>query len=247
MRDLADDVARGPSRRPSAGRPLRSWPCFAHRSVMADWTPALRRSTSGATVPAPPTVTISTRWRNWPSSRATRAGFPAWLSEQLSAPGEADGVTLASIHAVKGREWLHVVVHHVTDGLLPHRLPEDIEEERRIFHVALTRCRRSASIIPGSPPSPFLLELDAPGVPDSPWPGSRRRAGRPVTPGAGRPGWPDAAVGRHPRLRGAAGRGGIALHPSGPRSRGRRDRRRRRSLARRRRPRHHHWCRSGPR
>ena len=91
--------------------------------------------------------------------------FPAWLSEQLSAPVDVGGVTLASIHAVKGREWPHVVVHHATAGLLPHRLAEDIEEERRVFHVALTRCRLSASFIPGSTPSPFLLELDAPGVP----------------------------------------------------------------------------------
>ena len=91
--------------------------------------------------------------------------FPAWLSEQLSAPVDVGGVTLASIHAVKGREWPHVVVHHATAGLLPHRLAEDIEEERRVFHVALTRCRLSASVIPGSTPSPFLLELDAPGVP----------------------------------------------------------------------------------
>lgn len=91
--------------------------------------------------------------------------FPGWLAEQLGAPVDVDGVTLASIHAVKGREWAHVVVHHATDGLLPHRLSEDIEEERRIFHVALTRCRRSASIVPGTPPSPFLGELDVAGVP----------------------------------------------------------------------------------
>jgi DNA helicase II / ATP-dependent DNA helicase PcrA len=91
--------------------------------------------------------------------------FAGWLSERLAAPADPGGVTLASIHAVKGREWPHVVVHHATDGLLPHRLSEDTEEERRIFHVALTRCRRSASIIAGTPPSPFLAELDAPGVP----------------------------------------------------------------------------------
>ena len=94
--------------------------------------------------------------------------FPAWLSEQLNAPDDLDGVTLASIHAVKGREWPHVVVHHVTAGLMPHRLAEDIEEERRVFHVALTRCRSSASIIPGSLPSPFLLELARPGKPMAP-------------------------------------------------------------------------------
>jgi DNA helicase-2/ATP-dependent DNA helicase PcrA len=91
--------------------------------------------------------------------------FPGWLFEQLSVPSDPGGVTLASIHAVKGREWPHVVVHHATAGLLPHRLAEDLEEERRVFHVALTRCRLSASIVPGSPPSPFLLELAQPGAP----------------------------------------------------------------------------------
>jgi superfamily II DNA helicase RecQ len=64
---------------------------------------------------------------------------------------------------VKGREWLHVVLHHATAGLLPHRLADDLEEERRVFHVALTRCRLSVSIICGTPPSPFVLELDEPG------------------------------------------------------------------------------------
>lgn len=113
-------------------------------------------------------------------------GFGPWLSDHLSAPGDDDGVTLASVHAVKGREWLHVVVHHATDGLLPHRLSEDLEEERRIFHVALTRCRRSASIVPGSPPSPFLLELDAPGVPAAPGSGRPDPAAEATRPRDGR-------------------------------------------------------------
>jgi DNA helicase-2/ATP-dependent DNA helicase PcrA len=91
--------------------------------------------------------------------------FPEWLSAQLSLPADPQGVTLASIHAVKGREWPHVVLHHATAGLLPHRLADDLEEERRVFHVALTRCRLTATIICGMPPSPFVLELDQPGGP----------------------------------------------------------------------------------
>jgi DNA helicase-2/ATP-dependent DNA helicase PcrA len=91
--------------------------------------------------------------------------FPSWLSEQLNAPDDVDGITLSSIHAVKGREWPHVVVHHATAGLMPHRLSEDVEEERRVFHVALTRCRTTTSIVPGWPPSEFLLELERPGQP----------------------------------------------------------------------------------
>ncbi len=91
--------------------------------------------------------------------------FPGWLADQFGAPADPDGVTLASIHAVKGREWPHVVLHHTTAGLMPHRLAEDVEEERRVFHVGLTRCRSTVSLVPGSPPSSFLAELTAPGEP----------------------------------------------------------------------------------
>lgn len=90
--------------------------------------------------------------------------FGAWLAAHLGRQ-VGDGVTLASVHAVKGREWPHVVVHHVTDGLLPHRLVADVEEERRVFHVALTRGRTSVALVPGEPPSPFLDELARPGRP----------------------------------------------------------------------------------
>ncbi len=128
--------------------------------------------------------------------------FPEWLSLQLSAPADVGGVTLASVHAVKGREWPHVVLHHATDGLLPHRLSEDDEEERRIFHVALTRCRLTTTIIPGSPPSPFLLELATPGSPNPKkkepvvaGPRARESRSAPSAPGQAAPG-PKSCWGR---------------------------------------------------
>jgi DNA helicase II / ATP-dependent DNA helicase PcrA len=93
------------------------------------------------------------------------AVFPAWLADQFGVPADPAGVTLASIHAVKGREWPHVVLHHASAGLMPHRLAEDVEEERRVFHVGLTRCRTTVTLVAGSPPSPFLAELVAPGEP----------------------------------------------------------------------------------
>ena len=89
------------------------------------------------------------------------ARFERWLAEHLAAPRDETGVTLASIHAVKGREWPHVVVHHVTSGLLPHRLAWDVEEERRVFHVGVTRCVESVTIVTGEPASPFIAELVA--------------------------------------------------------------------------------------
>lgn len=57
---------------------------------------------------------------------------------------------------------------------MPHRLSHDVEEERRVFHVALTRCSASVTLICGDEPSPFLSELNevAPArpnpVPDGP-------------------------------------------------------------------------------
>jgi DNA helicase-2/ATP-dependent DNA helicase PcrA len=93
------------------------------------------------------------------------ARFGAWLADALTTPSDPAGVTLASIHAVKGREWEHVIVHDVTAGLMPHRLVDGIEEERRVFHVGLTRGISSVTLVPGRPPSPFLAEMSEPGSP----------------------------------------------------------------------------------
>jgi DNA helicase-2/ATP-dependent DNA helicase PcrA len=87
------------------------------------------------------------------------AGFEPWLRQGLSRQGDAAGVTLSTVHAVKGREWPYVVVHDVTHGLFPHRLAEDPEEERRVFHVAITRCGDEVTVVAGGPPSPFIAEL----------------------------------------------------------------------------------------
>ncbi len=134
--------------------------------------------------------------------------FAVWLSDHLSAPADDDGVTLASIHAVKGREWPHVVLHHATAGLLPHRLAEDLEEERRVFHVGLTRCRSSTSIVPGFPVSPFLLELETPGVPAAAGAAGRAAAGAAGAAGTAGPAGRAATAGTvaERRLRGAGSR-----------------------------------------
>ncbi len=89
--------------------------------------------------------------------------FPAWLAESLDrgrGDGDSDGVTLATVHRVKGQEWPMVVVHEASDAQFPHRLAEDIEEERRLFHVAITRASAEAIIVcPLAGPSPFIREL----------------------------------------------------------------------------------------
>ena len=77
--------------------------------------------------------------------------------------GRAEGpaVHLSTIHKIKGREWEHVVVYGASKGLLPHRLSEDEEGERRVFHVALTRAIRQVVVLADAQePSPFVAELD---------------------------------------------------------------------------------------
>jgi len=87
------------------------------------------------------------------------ASFESWLRNALSAQRASDGVTLSTVHRVKGQEWPHVVVHHADAEQYPHRLAEDVEEERRLFHVAITRASHLATIVTGSDPSPFVEEL----------------------------------------------------------------------------------------
>lgn len=96
------------------------------------------------------------------------AAFGAWLAERLQ-PTEPDwsGVRLSTIHRVKGREWPHVIVHDATAGLMPHRLAADREEERRVFHVAITRGRDGVLVTTGEPPSPFVAQLHTPRDPDA--------------------------------------------------------------------------------
>jgi len=63
-------------------------------------------------------------------------------------------------------EWPHVIVYDASEDIFPHRLSSNVEEERRIFHVAITRCVSSLTITADSgAPSIFLNELAAPGQP----------------------------------------------------------------------------------
>jgi DNA helicase-2/ATP-dependent DNA helicase PcrA len=88
------------------------------------------------------------------------AAFEPWLRESLARPATDGGVTLSTVHRVKGREWNRVAVFGVTAGLLPHRLAEDAEAERRVLHVAITRARHRCAVLGDAERvSPFLDEL----------------------------------------------------------------------------------------
>ncbi|MEK9175073.1 MAG: ATP-dependent helicase, partial [Patescibacteria group bacterium] len=53
-------------------------------------------------------------------------------------------VSLMTMHSAKGLEFEAVFIAGMEEGLLPHTMsfdPEQLEEERRLFYVALTRAK----------------------------------------------------------------------------------------------------------
>jgi DNA helicase-2/ATP-dependent DNA helicase PcrA len=102
---------------------------------------------------------------------ATLADLVAELDERASAQHAptVQGVTLASLHSAKGLEWDVVFLVGVAEGMMPityARTDEQIEEERRLLYVGVTRARerlhvswalsRSPGGRPNRRPSRFL-------------------------------------------------------------------------------------------
>lgn len=82
---------------------------------------------------------------------ATLADVVAELEARAAAQHVpvADGVTLASLHAAKGLEWDAVFVVGCHDGTVPisyAQTPAEIEEERRLLYVGVTRAREHLNI-----------------------------------------------------------------------------------------------------
>ncbi|MEI2414793.1 ATP-dependent helicase [Orrella sp. JC864] len=64
---------------------------------------------------------------------------------------DEDYLILSTIHSAKGQEWKAVYVLNAVDGCIPSDMAtgtkEEIEEERRLFYVALTRARDSLHVL----------------------------------------------------------------------------------------------------
>jgi DNA helicase II / ATP-dependent DNA helicase PcrA len=76
---------------------------------------------------------------------------PASSADYAKPPRlDDDYLTLSTVHSAKGLEWDAVHVISASDGDFPSDMalanPEGLEEERRLFYVALTRARRNLTI-----------------------------------------------------------------------------------------------------
>jgi DNA helicase-2/ATP-dependent DNA helicase PcrA len=134
--------------------------------------------------------------------------FEPWLRGVLSRPAaEGPAVLLSTVHRIKGKEWDRVIVFGASEGLFPHRLADDDEGERRVFHVALTRARAQVFVLADAEaPSPFIGELDGSrSHRPAPSPGGWPAAGR-EGPGGGKP--------RTRRPPSPGGPGGQAVEPT---------------------------------
>lgn len=82
---------------------------------------------------------------------ATLSDLVAELDERAAAQHAptVQGVTLASLHSAKGLEWDAVFLVGLTEGMMPityAKTDEQIEEERRLLYVGVTRARLHLSL-----------------------------------------------------------------------------------------------------
>jgi ATP-dependent DNA helicase Rep len=76
----------------------------------------------------------------------------ALITSLAERDGDQNAVVLSTLHASKGLEWPHVVLAGVNEGVLPfsreegEMAPEQIQEERRLMYVGITRARQSLSV-----------------------------------------------------------------------------------------------------
>jgi DNA helicase-2/ATP-dependent DNA helicase PcrA len=122
----------------------------------------------------------------------TLADFNDELARRAAAQHvpTVDGVTLASLHSAKGLEWDAVFLVGLSEGTLPTtyaKTAEQVEEERRLLYVGITRAREwlwlsyASARSPGGRarrPSRFLPQLDRSGGAERAGAGPGRRPER---------------------------------------------------------------------
>ncbi len=97
--------------------------------------------------------TIAARYQSRGEFLTEMALDPPTSTQELPADPllDEDYLILSTIHSAKGLEWDSVHVIHAADGNIPAdmatRSADEVEEERRLFYVALTRARNQLTVV----------------------------------------------------------------------------------------------------
>ncbi|HIR93064.1 MAG TPA: ATP-dependent helicase [Candidatus Egerieimonas intestinavium] len=70
--------------------------------------------------------------------------------KQRQMSGQGQGITVSTLHSIKGLEYDHVYILDVNEGNMPYRkalMEEDLEEERRMFYVGMTRAKKRLHLL----------------------------------------------------------------------------------------------------
>ncbi len=115
-------------------------------------------------------------WNQLREDAAGMADFDAWkqfgeeyMARLRESTRERTGITLSTMHRAKGLEWESVYIIDADEGIHPYKEAEsdvELEEERRLFYVAMTRAKDNLTIQyyktaggKAFDPSPYLQEI----------------------------------------------------------------------------------------
>ena len=138
-------------------RALRSAPWSAQMLLVRDWyLPHLHRNHDDSAARAADVCELERIAAEAPSRER-------FLSDLMLDPPQATGdfahpphldedyLILSTVHSSKGQEWQVVYILHATDGCIPSDMacdtPEQIDEERRLLYVAMTRAKRGLHLV----------------------------------------------------------------------------------------------------
>lgn len=87
-------------------------------------------------------TTFKGAMEDYPTTKQGVSDFFDYITN-TAAEEEKSGVTITTMHGAKGKEWDAVFVPEMREGMVPHNMA-DVEEEKRLFYVALSRARERA-------------------------------------------------------------------------------------------------------
>jgi DNA helicase-2/ATP-dependent DNA helicase PcrA len=162
---LAFEATPAPAQAPDVWNALRDvvsamrrggdWPAELER-VSQWYEPILETRYDDARVRAVDIATLTRLGANYPSRESFLTDLtldpPNATSDESGPPHRDDDfLILSTIHSAKGQEWRNVFVLNAVDGCIPSDLgtgsTAELEEERRLLYVAMTRAKDNLHIV----------------------------------------------------------------------------------------------------